>query len=73
MDLRDAQMRGAEAIVNLYAVFGSVQIFIPEDWEVVNQGVAIFGSMGHKRRQSPGIKTLILDGAAVFGSVEVKN
>ena len=73
LDLRDAQMQGSEARMNLYSVFGSVQVFVPEDWEVVNQGVAVFGSMGHKRRQTPKTKTLILDGAAVFGSVEVKN
>ena len=76
IDLRDAQILGKEATLETYAVFGGVEIRVPEDWEVINRGAAIFGGMGDQRRHSPtgpDTKTLILEGAAVFGGVEIKN
>jgi hypothetical protein len=76
IDLRDAQMQGNEATLETYAVFGGVEIRIPEDWEVVNRSTAIFGGIGDQRRHAPtgpDTKTLILEGAAVFGGVQIKN
>jgi len=76
IDLRDAQILGKEATLETYAVFGGVEIRVPEDWEVINRGTAVFGGMGDQRRHvptGPDSKTLILEGAAVFGGVEVKN
>ena len=76
IDLRDAQMLGKEATLETYAVFGGVEIRVPDDWEVVNRSTAIFGGIGDERRHSPtgpDTKTLILEGAAVFGGVQIKN
>jgi hypothetical protein len=76
IDLRDAQIAGREAVLETYAVFGGVEIRIPEEWQVVNNGIAVFGGVGDHRRhppKGPGTKTLVLDGAAVFGGVEVKD
>jgi hypothetical protein len=76
IDLRDAQIQGREAVVDAYAVFGGVEIRVPEDWEVVNRGMGIFGGMSDHRRRpevGPNTKTLILNGAAIFGGVDVKN
>lgn len=76
IDLRDAQIQGQEAVLESYAVFGGVEIRVPPDWEVVNRSVAVFGGTGDKRRhppRGPAAKTLILQGAAVFGGVEIKD
>ena len=76
IDLRDAQMQGKEATLETYAVFGGIELRIPEDWEVVNRSTAIFGGIGDQRRHSPtgpDAKTLILEGAAVFGGVQIKD
>jgi hypothetical protein len=76
IDLRDAQIQGREAVVETYAVFGDIEIWVPKDWEVVNHGFAVFGGMGDQRRHSSGggdTKTLIVQGAAVFGEVQIKN
>ena len=45
IDLRDAQIQGREAVLETYAIFGGVEIWVPEDWEVVNRGMGIFGGM----------------------------
>jgi Cell wall-active antibiotics response LiaF, C-terminal len=75
IDLRDAQIQGREAVLSTYAVFGGVEIRVPENWEVVSRGVAIFGGFENRTRRpsGPDTKTLILDGAAVFGGVTVKD
>jgi hypothetical protein len=76
IDLRDAQIQGREAVLETYAIFGGVEIRVPDDWEVVNRNMTIFGGVSDHRRHSPrgpDTKTLILDGATVFGGTEVKN
>lgn len=75
IDLRDAQIQGREAVLNTYAVFGGVEIRVPENWEVVSRGVAIFGGFENRTRRpsGPDTKTLILDGMAIFGGVSVKD
>ena len=76
IDLRDAQIQGREAVLETYAIFGGVEIWVPEDWEVVNHNMTIFGGMDDHRRRSPkgpDTKTLILEGATIFGGTEVKN
>ena len=78
LDLRDAGLAGEEARVVADAVFGSVEIFVPEDWEVDLRGEGVFGSVSdetHHPGPNPGAlpKRLIVKGAAVFGSVEVSN
>jgi len=75
IDLRDAQIQGREAILNAYAIFGGVEIRVPENWDVVSRGHCIFGGFNNRTRRRPGpdTKTLILGGAAVFGGVAVKD
>ena len=76
IDLRDAQIQGEEAFVDAYAIFGGVEIWVPETWELVKRDPTIFGSVSDRRRHipsGPGAKTLILNGASVFGGVTVRN
>ena len=78
LDLREAGLAGDEARVVADAVFGSVEIFVPEDWEVDLRGEGVFGSVSDETRhpgpnQGAPPKRLIVKGAAVFGSVEVLN
>ncbi|HEV8415033.1 MAG TPA: LiaF domain-containing protein [Bryobacteraceae bacterium] len=76
IDLRDAQIQGSEAVLATYAIFGGVEIRVPDDWEVVNRTTSIFGGVNdHTRQSSRGLstKTLILDGVTIFGGTEIKN
>ncbi len=74
IDLRDAQIQGREAVLDTYAIFGGVEIRVPEDWQVVSRNVAIFGGVRDRRRLAPtgpDTKTLILEGTAIFGGVTI--
>lgn len=78
IDLRHADMEGAEAVVEANAVFGGGEIIVPENWLVVMQGVGVFGAYEDKTRHfqpdpSKPTKTLYVRGTAVFGGIEIKN
>jgi predicted membrane protein len=78
LDLSNADMKGDQAIMEINAVFGGGELIIPPNWEVVLNGSGIFGGVEDKTRRYPldpalGKKTLVIQGAAVFGGFTIKN
>jgi predicted membrane protein len=80
LDLRDAAILQDEAILEINSVFGSVELRVPDAWQISSRGQAAFGSFEDDTKNyrtenpaSPTRKLLILTGAAVFGSVQIKN
>jgi hypothetical protein len=77
LNLRQAGMDSDSAVVYATAIFGGIEIKVPENWLVVSDGTGIFGgfadSTAHPATGTPGLKRLIVKGEAVFGGVEVKN
>jgi len=76
-DLTNADIEGDEAAIQADSVFGACVIRVPITWHISVRGSAVMGEFIDKTRQQPlegpGVKTLIVTGGAVFGSVEVKN
>jgi hypothetical protein len=78
LDLRDAGMKGDEAYVEANAVFGGIEIRVPESWQVIPRGAGVFGGFTDETRApeanaSAPVKRLIVKGAAVFGGVMITN
>jgi hypothetical protein len=78
IDMRNAGMAGDSAVLDLNAVFGGIEVRIPQSWSVVMKGTGVFGGFVDNTVQpDPRIflspKKLIVKGGAVFGGVEVKN
>ncbi len=77
IDLTEAEIEGDEAMIQLDAVFGAVEIRVPITWVVVSRGAAVFGEYSdrtvHSQPPGPGAKRLVVKGGAVFGSVVIKN
>ena len=74
IDLREASMRDGEAVFDIFALMGGVEMRVPEDWAVENRGLALLGGFEDKtRRPIDPKKRLIITGLAVMGGVEVKN
>jgi hypothetical protein len=78
IDLRMSAIVADSADLEINAVFGGVEIRIPEHWRVEMRGTGVFGGFSDETRQPspsefPVIKRLILKGGAVFGGVVVKN
>ena len=79
IDLRTADMEGDEVVIDAEAVFGGVEIVIPDKWIVSFEGQSIFGGYSDETRQPmPDVmtgqrKTLIIRGRAIFGGIAIKN
>ena len=48
IDLRGATLPGGEAVVDVFAVWGGIEITVPPDWDVSNQAMAIMGGVDDK-------------------------
>ncbi len=76
VDLTGAEIEGDVAVIDATAVFGGVDLHVPESWDVSVEGVALFGGYEDKTshpREKEAAKRLIVRGFAIFGGVEVKN
>ncbi len=80
VDFRSADIEGEEAIVLVEAIFGGIEITVPDRWNVTFQGQSIFAGFTDETRPqlpdptgAPVRKTLVLRGRAIFGGITVKN
>ncbi|HLI84107.1 MAG TPA: DUF5668 domain-containing protein [Bryobacteraceae bacterium] len=74
LDLRGASISGDQAWLEADAVFGGIEIYVPEDWQVIPRGAGVFGGFTDES-QPPAVpmKKLIVSGAGVFGGVLITN
>jgi predicted membrane protein len=78
VDLRDADIKGKEAVIHATAMFGGVEIRIPQTWTVSVRGTPFLGGFSDKTHHpkienEADARRLVVTGMAVFGGVEVKN
>lgn len=77
LDLRDAATKKDEIVIEASAMFGGVEIRVPDAWDVTVNGTGIFG--GYSDGTSPRVAAvekrprLVVTGNAIFGGVEVRN
>ena len=74
INLRDAKIT-KEAVIDVLAFWGGIEIRVPRGWRIDNQVVAILGGIVDKtERDVPAdAPTLILRGSAIMGGVEIKH
>jgi len=75
IDLRSADMMdGSEAVLDVFALLGGVEIRVPDTWTVIVDGNAILGGIENKTSAiSDKGKVLRISGHAVLGGVEIRN
>jgi Domain of unknown function (DUF1707)/Cell wall-active antibiotics response 4TMS YvqF len=71
LDMTDAVFEGREVVVSTFAMFGGVNITVPDGVEVRNQGSGIFGGYGAEGSENPdpNAPVVVLKGVAIFGGV----
>lgn len=71
LDMTDAVFEGREVVVSTFAMFGGVNITVPDGVEIRYQGNGIFGGYGGESTANPdpGAPVVILKGVAIFGGV----
>jgi predicted membrane protein len=73
LDLREAGLT-ADAVINVFAIWGGITIKVPPDWTVVLHGTPVMGGFTEKTARPPdNSKRLVVTGYAVMGGVEVRN
>jgi predicted membrane protein len=75
LDLSQANINGV-ASIETNIVFGGVKLIVPAHWQIKSEVDCVFGSVEDKRRDtgvSAENKLLVLKGAVVFGSIEIKS
>ena len=74
IDLRQAAING-DAVLEVFALWGGIEIRVPEDWTVSTRVGALLGGVEDKTRPPQGATAhrLTLRGFAIMGGVEVKN
>ena len=74
LDLRQASLE-AEAVLDVFALWGGIEIRVPDDWTVVSHVVPILGGFDDKTRPSSrgGRSCLVIRGFVIMAGVEVKN
>ena len=76
IDLRQASITdGSEAVIDVFAFWGGIDIKVPEDWTVVTRAMPLMGGVEDKTRapRPAGAKRLVIRGIVVMGGVVVKN
>ena len=76
IDLRGAAIAGDSATIEIFTIWGGVDLRVPEDWSVAVHGTPILGMFTNSTRAPAGqtpAKTLVVRGTAIMGGVEVKN
>ncbi len=75
IDLRSASMQTDQAVVNVLAFWGGIELKVPENWSVDCKGIPILGGFEeHTQHPANGsAKRLVIKGFAIMGGVEIKN
>lgn len=74
IDLRGAKPENG-AVIEVFCMFGGVEIIVPEDWKVNLNTTSIFGGFSDERKSiaEEQTATLTIRGFVMFGGGELKN
>ena len=74
VDLRNAAING-EAVIDVFAMWGGIEIKVPENWTVIGRVTPLMGGVEDKTRapQNATTNRLIIRGVVVMGGIEIKN
>ena len=72
--MRGTNISDGEAYVELTAMFGGINLLVPQDWKVEVTGIPIFGGWENKTilNTNPDAPVLKVKCFVAFGGIEVK-
>jgi hypothetical protein len=75
LDLTSARMEGDSAVIEIFAFWGGVEIYVPPDWTVTSEVTTLLAGFIDKRRPTTVVPTkhLVVKGMVVMAGVEIKN
>lgn len=75
VDLREASIKSGEAVLDVFAFWGGVELKVPHDWSIRLEATPLMGGFDDKTRPPQGgsNKRLVVKGYAIMGGVEISN
>lgn len=75
IDLRGAKLADNHAVIDVFALWGGIDLIVPQEWRVITEVTPIMGGFEDATAMSndPGAPTLVLRGLVIMGGVEIKN
>lgn len=71
LDLTTAKIEN-ESVIKASAIFGGIEILVPNDIEVKVKSTAIFGGISNKAKNNNSKKVIYIDGLCLFGGIDIK-
>ncbi|MBU2915523.1 MULTISPECIES: LiaF transmembrane domain-containing protein [Reichenbachiella] len=74
VDLRQSSLAEGKAILDSFTTFGSVKLFVPNDWVINYEATTVFGGFKDKRIHKPTEyfgNVLTVKGIVLFGGIEL--
>jgi predicted membrane protein len=72
LDLTKADITNGPAIIDVFTIWGGIEIYVPDTWEVIGEVTPIMGGFEMKTSGSDPRKRLIVRGLALMAGIEVK-
>lgn len=71
IDLTKAKIKN-ESVISASAIFGSVNIIVPKDYEVKVKSTSIFGGVSNKNKHGDSKKIIYVEAFCLFGGIDIK-
>ena len=78
LDLRGSELPEGNNVLNIQAIFGGVDLILPEGWTVEVRGIPIFGGIEDQRKKQIGSpetssQRLLINALVIFGGIDLKD
>lgn len=75
LDLRQASISSGTAMIDVFALWGGVDIKVPQNWTIVVEGTPFLGGFEDNTLQQHGnsSKRLVVRGIVIMGGADIKN
>ena len=78
VDLRDASIApNTQAVIDVFAFWGGLDLKVPEDWVVINRVMPLMGGVDDKTRSpiasTAAAKQLVVRGLVIMGGITIRN
>lgn len=75
LDLTQAGLAGEGAVIDVFALWGGIDVRVPSGWQIISRVTPVLGSFTDETAQQPppGAPRLEIRGAVIMGGVTVKN
>lgn len=75
VDLRQAEMAGEQAEIEVFAMWGGIELAVPDHWRIEIRGMPVMGAIedSTRPRTDDASRLLVIRGMALMGAVEIKS